>query len=139
MNVTYEIDEVQADLVVRDALSREVLWQGAPLGRRVEELLTISETDDAIVLLEYPPGTGCDANLARVDKGGRCVWRIAPTPDTTGAIDSGNGPGGGSFHRGDAFVEITCVDNKWLATTYSGFLLTIDPASGATLHQQFVK
>ena len=139
MTVIYELDRAPAYLVIRDVQTREVLWQGLPCGRRVEELLAIPDTDDAIVLLEYPPGFGSDANLARVDRGGSGVWQIAPDPVATEAGDPIPTPEGPSVDRGDAFVAISYADNRLSANTYSGYVLTVDPESGDTISSQFVK
>lgn len=86
--VTFSV--LNRELVVTDAATGRPRWSGRPLGLPVEDVQPISDSADAIVLLDYAgaPQGPC-RNLVRIDPDGRVVWEgELPTSSSTEAYVS---------------------------------------------------
>lgn len=82
--ITYAL--AGSDLVIRDG--RGVRWRGQPLGFPVTRIIEVPGDSDAIALLGLIRGYPSPrfANLVRVDRNGRVVWRaLPPTKDDVDA------------------------------------------------------
>ncbi len=105
-----------------------VLWCGKPNNLDVDSALPIPDAPDCIVLLDWRRSTG--SNLLRMGPDGSVIWR-ASHPLV--------GPYGVSTSF-DAYVRISDMRQSTLgANSYSGFLDTIDLATGRAIASEFAK
>jgi hypothetical protein len=102
-------------------------WHGRIEGRPVRQAASLSETPDAIVLLEPPlieDSRQPFPNLLRVGPDGQVVWR-AELPE----------PGDWT----DEYVEFGHRDGKLTANSWSCFHVVLDPETGRILSKKFTK
>ena len=111
-----------ADLIIRDEQGR-VRWRGKPAGYRVQALSPLEKDGGVIVLLDRMAGPKSFANLLRVQTDRAIAWQANP-PDHSGS---------------DAFVEFRWDGDELIANSWSGYLLRLDPITGAVRSQVFVK
>lgn len=102
-------------------------WRGAIEGHRVRQVAGLSETDDAMVLLESPPIDDSRQpfpNLLRVRPTGSVVWRAElPVPgDWT-----------------DSYVEFEQNDGVLSANSWSCYYVVLDRETGRILSREFTK
>ncbi len=99
-------------------------WTGFPDGMSVLELHLDSDGSSAFVLLDAPIGGGRVSNLVRISSAAEIMWRgELPEAEPT-----------------DAFVSLQIdVDGAVLASTWSGYRVRLDPASGQLLSEVFTK
>jgi hypothetical protein len=105
-----------------------VTWHGLPDGKPVQSLVALPGTDDVVVVLELEAGprSGSGAilgwpNLVRVQADGSVVWRAS-------ALDAQ-----------DSWVSVQWSAGTLTANTWSCFLVTINPDTGARMSQTFTK
>lgn len=99
-------------------------WEGLIDNRPVLDLIVPSHRRYAIVLLDPPPGDGLVHNLVCVKPDASIAWRAA-LPAAEGA---------------DAYVEIEAVDcSVILASTWSGYAVTISQDTGQVIRKAFAK
>lgn len=99
-------------------------WTGLPDGVSVLDLRVAGDGSSAFVLLDPPPRGGRVRNLVRVTSTAEIAWR-GELPKTS---------------RADAFVSLeTDVDGYVLASTWTGYRVRLDPATGCLLGQEFTK
>ncbi|HEY0259683.1 MAG TPA: hypothetical protein VGC18_07520 [Lacisediminihabitans sp.] len=100
------------------------VWAGLPDGMRVLDLRIASDGRSALALLDPPAGGGRVRNLVRITSAAEVVWR-------------GELPQAGAT---DAFVSLdTDIDGVVLASTWTGYRVRLDPATGRLLSQEFTK
>lgn len=100
------------------------VWTGLPAGMRVLDLRVASDGRSVIALLDPPVGGGRVRNLVRITSTAEVAWQ-------------GELPRAGVT---DAFVSLdTDVDGVVLASTWTGYRVRLDPATGRLLGQEFTK
>jgi outer membrane protein assembly factor BamB len=84
----------------------------------------LGEREGRLVLYDWS-GASADRyqNLRRLDSNGATIWS-AELIENTGT---------------DCFVSVSVADDSIHATTWSGYVLMIDPATGKVVDQKFVK
>lgn len=115
---------IDKEIVVTDLKTGAVVWAGRPLNRQVIDMAQLSQTSQAIILLEYY-GTPADErqNLVAIDKDGRILWRSTlPTNAST-----------------DAYTEMELLVSGVSAFSWSGHRVLIDLISGEIVDDQFAK
>jgi len=111
-------------LVVTDAVSGSVVWQGRPLRLPVEEVQGLPGGSRAIVLLDYTSGPdGPFANLLCVACDGELVWRAEL-------------PSGSST---EAYVSFDLTGDALLANSWTGHRVQLDIATGRMIQSAFTK
>lgn len=108
--------------------SGRVLWHGQPDGKSVRSVVALAETDDAVVVLNFEAGPRSEhgvipgwPNLVRVRADGSVVWRAS-------ALDAQ-----------DSWVSVQWSSGSLTANTWSGFLVTVNPNTGAKISKVFTK
>lgn len=114
---------------VRDGWLQITSEAGAVLAVRPDDLAVIRvlqlDLSGAILLLDPPTGTGRVQNLLKVTPDGAVAWRAELPP--------GSGPT-------DAFVSFNATDDgRLVASTWSGYRMIIDEASGRVHGLHFAK
>ena len=91
--------------------------------KQLLESLKVPNSDDRIVLYDYPPGGGTSANLHRVSPAGETVW-TADLPDYGGA---------------DAYVTVSFQSDALIANSFSCFQVVLDVETGRIRESVFTK
>jgi hypothetical protein len=115
---------LDGDLVIREAGSMRILWNGRPLDRQVQAAIAIPGTDDCAVLLGHSPGEPSAFNVLRCRSDGSVVWRVDSMPNPT---------------QRDAYVHLKWTGDDLQAVTFSGYTVRIDAATGRVTHIRFTK
>lgn len=98
-------------------------WAGMPDGMRVVDLRIASDGRSALGLLDPPAGGGASATSCG----------LLRRPKWSGAADSRQ-------RAADAFVSLdTDIDGVVLASTWTGYRVRLDPATGRLLSQELTK
>lgn len=113
---------VDGDILITDA-SGHVVWKGKPDGVRACQVLAVPGSDDAIVLLDYMAKPENFANLLRLRADGSVRWRAA-APERTAP---------------DSFVDMSALPGLVMAHSWSGYLVTLDIATGEIGGEAFTK
>jgi hypothetical protein len=80
--IFYSID--LGDLVIRASRDNAILWKGKPNGVDVELALSIPNSEDLIVLLDWLKAADKNIkNLLRLDPHGNVVWEVESAPPKT--------------------------------------------------------
>jgi hypothetical protein len=105
-----------------------VTWHGEPDGKPVHSVVALPGTDDAVVVLDFEAGPRSGSgsirgwpNLVRVRADGSVVWRAS-------ALDAQ-----------DSWVSVQWSSGTLTANTWSCFVVTLDPETGAKMSQVFSK
>lgn len=105
-----------------------VTWHGQPDGKPVHSVVSLAGTEEAVVLLEFEAGPRSAAgvirgwpNLVRVRADGSVVWRANALDDQ------------------DSWVGVHCSAGVLTATTWSGYLVTLNSDTGANTSKVFTK
>lgn len=85
-------------------------------------VLSVSGTDDQIVLTDYMDASPDQGNLARVREDGTEVWRVVPRTQSQ-----------------DSWTVARIEDGVCRASTWSGWDVTLDLATGRELARVFTK
>ncbi len=122
--MAYLFTRSDEDLLIVDQRSGEVSYTGRPQGHPVEQVMPLPASDDCIVLLAHERGPKVFRNVLRLGPTGEEVW-VADIPEPTGP---------------DAYVEINWDQEAALtASSWSGYLVSLDPESGRIKEAEFVK
>jgi hypothetical protein len=97
--------------------------RGTYKGKPVKDALFFEHEEKCVILLD-PDSSSLQRfeNLFCIASDGYVVW-TAPLPDT---------------HH-DAFVAVRVSERGFIATSYSGYLLTLDRSTGCIIERKFVK
>jgi hypothetical protein len=102
-------------------------WRGRFDGEGVRHVLSLAESDDAVVLLEAPPiddSLQPFFNLVRVRPNGEIVWRAEhPIPEDWT----------------DGYVAVEQNDGVLSANSWSCYYVVLDPDTGRILSSVFTK
>jgi hypothetical protein len=111
-------------ITVTDAAG-QLLWAGRPLGVSVKAIAALSTLDAVIVLLDYMEmGRGQVKNLIRLERDGRVAWQASlPTREPS-----------------DCYVDFSLGSGSHIsASSWSGWRVLLDPASGEIEEKAFTK
>lgn len=109
-------------LCVKDASTEQLLWTGDPGRYPVQKAAQIANSDDCILLLEAGVGSEAVLNLWRYSYHTGAIWK-AELPATVG----------------DAYVDFKLRDDQLSASSWLGFRVEIDIATGKILSSRFTK
>lgn len=132
-------------LIVREAGSAHILWQGRVDGFHVKAAVALGESDDLIVLLDVdtcdiqerldlnatPTAGRCVDTLIRMSSRGTVRWRADVSRVTYRSDEPKNG-----F---DCFVAFELQQHRLLAWTWSCYMCDIDIENGNVLNATFTK
>jgi hypothetical protein len=118
--VTFQLIRSSGELAAVDATGVEI-WRGRPAGRKARAIETSGSR--CVVLLEPDPSRKNDENLLCFEGPGRVIWR-APLPDRSGP---------------DCWVSARLDGDRVTASSWSGWRVVLDVASGATRESTFSK
>lgn len=118
--MTFELHAGQ--IVIRDS-GGAIRWRGKPDGFPAKAILPLTNSEDAVVLLDRMAGPKNFANVIRLAPDGRTLWRLSP-PEPS---------------MPDAWVQCEWVGDDMYANSWSGYRVQIDLATGRPSRSEFVK
>ena len=116
------------ELTVTERVTGQREWQGHIEGYPVADVVPLPDSEDCLVLLDYYSGRGIKnfQNLLRYRHGKGIVWK-APLPPAP------------PDNMEDAYVSMGWYGGNLIASSWSGFAVTLDAATGRILGVEFTK
>ena len=120
MNETYSIES--GNLVVRDPNTEAVVWSGTFDGCPLLKIVPLRVVDGCLILLDWSGSQQPTfENLLLITGDGSVTWRV-PLPDLN-----------------DTYVDVRLTDTGIAATTWTGFIVAIDPSNKTVRRVNFTK
>ncbi len=133
MNKEFSYTLIDNTLRVREENSKRVFWEGKPKDIPVEAVFSIHSSNDCIVLLNWRKASVLSTqNLLRCNPEGQIKWEVNIPPSKNEYL--------GIKRDSEIYVKIKDItETRVEAHTFSGFLDSIDIATGEVINSIFTK